>query len=146
MKELEGKKSEEALPLVQKKYVLWRYQNESDEARWLQRSESSRRTRKEADTQDLLSFESRRSSAVDHIEEASLEPPRKMQDVQEVMGESAGNATRGRGDDAWRLEPEGETETLETKVVSDRVEGVRVDLDGECHHERGQVKKLQKAK
>ena len=82
-------------------------------------------------------MESCRSSAVDHVEEMSLESPRKRQDVQEVMGESAGNATRGRGEDAWRLEPEGETETLETKVVSDSVEGVRVDLDCECHHARG---------
>ena len=31
------------------------------------------------------------------------------------------------------------TETLENNVVSDGVEGVRVDPIGECHHERGQV-------
>ena len=72
------------------------------------------------------------SSAVDHVEEVSLESPRKVQDVQEVMVESAWRATRGRGEDAWRLEPEGETESLETKVVSDGVEGVHVDFDGEC--------------
>ena len=34
--------------------------------------------------------------------------------------------------------PEGETETPETRVVSDGVEGVYVDLNGECHHEREQ--------
>ena len=45
----------------------------------------------------------------------SLESPRKMQDVQEVMDKTAGKATRGRGEDACRLEPEGETESLETK-------------------------------
>ena len=55
--------------------------------------------------------------------------PEKWQEVQEVMGETAGNETRGRGDDAWRLEPEGETEALETKAVSDGVEGVHVDLN-----------------
>ena len=60
--------------------------------------------------------------------------------MQEAMDETAGNATRGRGEDAWRLEPEGETETPENRVVSDGVEGVCVDLDGEGHHERGQVK------
>ena len=49
MKELEDKKSEEALLLVQKKYDVWRYQNERDEARRLQRSGSSRRMKKEAD-------------------------------------------------------------------------------------------------
>ena len=57
-----------------------------------------------------------------------------------MMGETTGNATRGRGEDAWRLEPEGETDALETKVVSDGVESVHVDLNGECHQERGQVK------
>ena len=37
---------------------------------------------------------------------------------------AAAKATRGRGKHAWRLEPEGETEMLETKVVSDVVDGV----------------------
>ena len=68
MKELEEEKSEEALLLVQKKFELWRYQNERDEARRLQRSGCSRRM-KEVDSQDLLSFQSCRSSAVDHVEE-----------------------------------------------------------------------------
>ena len=36
MKELEEKKSEEALLLVQKRHDLWSYQNERDEARRLQ--------------------------------------------------------------------------------------------------------------
>ena len=119
MKELEEKKSEEALLLVQKKYDFWRHQNERHEARRLQRSGSSRRVKKEADSQDLLSFQSCRSSAVDHVEEMSLQSPRMIQVVQVVIGETAGKATRGRGADAWRLEPEGETETSETKVVSD---------------------------
>ena len=113
MKELEEKKSEEALQLVQKKHDSWRYQNERDEARRLQRSGSSRRMKKEADPQDLVSFQSCRSSAVDRVEEMRLESPRKIQDVQVVMSETAGKATRGRGKDAWRLEPEGETETLD---------------------------------
>ena len=69
MKELEEKKSEEASPLVQKKHTLWKYQNEKDDARRLQRSGSSRRTKKEADSQDFLSVQSCRSSAVDHVEE-----------------------------------------------------------------------------
>ena len=55
MKELEEKTSEEALQLVQKQHDLWRHQNERDEARMLQRSGSSRRTKEEADSQDLLS-------------------------------------------------------------------------------------------
>ena len=82
---------------------------------------------------------------MDHVEEMSLESPRKMQDVQEVMGESAGNATRGGGEDAWRLEPEGETEALETKVVSDGVDGVHVNLSGECH-QAGASENFQKGK
>ena len=128
MKKLELKKSEEALLFVQKRHDSWRYQNERDEAGRLQRSGSSRRMEKEVDSQDLLSFQSCRSSAVER------------QDVQEVMGEIAGNATRGRGEDAWRLEQEGDTETPETRVVTDGVEGVHVDLNGECHHARGQEK------
>ena len=72
----------------------------------------------EADTQDFLSSQSCRSSAVDHVEEISLECWRKRQDVQGVMSEFAGMEMRERGDVAWRVEPEGETETLETKVVS----------------------------
>ena len=83
---------------------------------------------------------------MNHVEEISLEPPRKMQDVQEVMGETAGNATRGRGEDAWRLEPEGETETLETNVVSHGVDGVYVDHNGDCRHERLQEKKTPEGK
>ena len=41
--------------------------------------------KKEADSQDLLSFE---SSVVDHVEEMSLESPRKRQEAQEVMEET----------------------------------------------------------
>ena len=138
IKEVEEKKPEEAL--VQKKYDLWRYQNERDEARRLHRSGSSRRMKKEAGSQDLPSFQSSRSSAVDHVEEMSLVCPRESQDAQVVMSEIAGKVTRGRGEDAWRLAPEGETETLETKVVSKGVEGVHVDPNGEGRHERRQVK------
>ena len=78
--------------------------------------------KKEVGSQDLLSFQSCRSSAVNHVEETSLESPRKIQDAQVVTSETAGKATRGTGEDAWRLEPEGETETLETKVKLFRAE------------------------
>ena len=92
MKELEEKKSKDALLLVQK-HTLWRYQNDRDEARRLQRSGSSRGKRKEADLQDLLSFKSCRSSEVDFIEETSPESSRKMQAEQEVTSETSWNAT-----------------------------------------------------
>ena len=49
MKVLEVKKSKGALLLEQKTHDLWRYQNDSDGARRLQRSASSRRMKKEAD-------------------------------------------------------------------------------------------------
>ena len=78
---------------------------------------------------------------MDHVEEMGLESPRKIQDVQVVMSETAGKATRGSGIDAWRLEPEGETVTLETKVDSNGVEGVNADPNGEGRRERWQVKK-----
>ena len=139
-KELEEKQSEEPLLLVQKRHHLWRYHKERDESRRLQRSGSSRRMKKEFDLQNLISFESCRSSEVDHVEVMSLESPRKMHDVQEAMDETAWKATRGRGEDAWRLEPEGETEMPATRVVSDGVEGIYVKLNGECHHAREQVK------
>ena len=62
IKELEEKKSEEALRMVQKKHDLWRYQNERDEARRLQNSGNSRRVRKGLDLQHPTSSESCRSS------------------------------------------------------------------------------------
>ena len=34
---------------------------------------------------------------MDHVEEMGLESPRKIQDVQVVMSETAGKATRGSG-------------------------------------------------
>ena len=88
MKELEEKTSKKALLLVQKKHTLWKYQNERDVARRLQRIGSSRRKKKEAESQDLLSFESCGLSVVDHVEGMSLESPRRMQDEQEVMSET----------------------------------------------------------
>ena len=139
LKELEEKKSEEVLQLVQKKFDEWRFQNERGEARRQQRSGSSRRMKMEADSQNLLSVQSCRSSAVDHVEEISLESSRQRQDLQGVVSGFAGKEMRERAEDAWRLEPEGETETLETKVVSHGVEGVNVDPKG-----KGQ--KIQKAK
>ena len=59
--------------------------------------------------------------------------------MQEVMDETAWKLTRGREEDAWRLEPEGETKMPETRVVSDGVDGIYVDLDGEGYHDWGQV-------
>ena len=73
IKELEEKKSKEAMLFVQKRYTLWKYQNERDVARRLQRFGNTRRMKKEADSQDLLSFGSFRSSVVDQVEEMSLE-------------------------------------------------------------------------
>ena len=90
--------------------------------------------------QDLLSFESCRSSAVDDVEEISLESSGQRQNVQVVMSEIAGKERRENGEDAWRLEPEGETETLETRMVSHGVEGVNADPNGEGRHERVQEK------
>ena len=104
---MEEKKSEEALPIVQKKHDIWRYQNERDGARRLLRSGNSRRVKKEMDLQHSFSSESCRSSTVDHVEEIILESPTKMQEVQEVMEETAWKEARGREEDAWRLEQEG---------------------------------------
>ena len=48
---------------------------------------------------------------MDPVEEMSRESPREMQDEQD-MSETSGNATRGRGEDGWRLEPERETKVF----------------------------------
>ena len=77
---------------------------------------------------------------MDYVEEMTLEHPKKRQEVQEVMEKTAWIETRGREEDAWRLEPEGETEMPETRVVADGVEGINVDLHGEGLFEREQVK------
>ena len=66
--------------------------------------------------------------------------------MQVVMSEIAGKEWRERGEDAWRPEPEEETETLETKVVSHGVEGVNADPNGEGRHETAASQKFQKAK
>ena len=134
MKELEEKKSNEALLLVQKRYTLWKYQNERDVARRLQRFGNTRRMKKEADSQDLLSFDSCRSFVVDQVEEMSLESPRKMLDEQEVMRETSWNARRGRGE--RRVEAGTRRGNGDAGNVSNRVEGVYVDPNGEGHHER----------
>ena len=58
-----------------------------------------------------------RSCAVDYTEEISPESPRKMHDEQGATSEASWNATGGKEEDGWRLEPEVETETPETKVL-----------------------------
>ena len=89
---------------------------------------------RDPDLQHPTSSESCRSSMVDYDEEMTREPPRK----RPVWPEW--EETRGREEDAWRLEPEGETEVQETVIVADEVEGTNVDSNGEVHHKRGNVK------
>ena len=84
IKELEEKKSKEALLLVQKRHDIRGYQNDRDEAR-LQCSGNSTKVRKGLDFQHTISSESCRSSTVDHDEEMTLESPGNRQEVQEVM-------------------------------------------------------------
>ena len=57
-----------------------------------------------------------------------------------MIKETEWKEAKGREEEAWRLEPEGETEMPETGVVADGVEGIYVDLNGAGHQERGQVK------
>ena len=126
IEELEENKSEEALLLVQKRHDLWRYQNERDEAKRLQSSGNSGLV-----LQHPFSSESCRSSTVDHDEEMTLvESIRKRQEVHEVMKETEWKEARGREEEAWRLEPEGETKMPETgvEVKNDRSQS---DVPGE---------------
>ena len=74
------------------------------------------------------------------MEETSPEAPRKMQDKQVVTREGFVECDGGKEEDGWRLEPEGETKTPETKVLWNGVEGVPGYPDGEGRHEPVQVK------
>ena len=81
------------------------------------------------------------------MEEVSTESSRKMQDKEETTPEASWAAVTGREEkEGWRLEPEGETETLEVIVLWNEAEGVPVNPDGEGHREQAQAKKLQKRK
>ena len=77
LKELEEKKSKEALVLVQKKHILIRFQSERERARVLQRLGGSRAIRHGSGAQDTLSFESCSSSMACDMEEVSSELRRK---------------------------------------------------------------------
>ena len=136
-KELEEKKSEEALLVVQKTYGLWRYPNERDEARRPQRSGNSRRMKKEMDFQHSFGGSSSKRSR--------LESPRERQDVQEVMDEDCSGRRREEEEKmhgGWNQK--GKRRCRRPESYRTGLEGVYVDLDGECHHERGQIKKTRR--
>ena len=57
-----------------------------------------------------------------------------------MLGEQCSVGTLVHTEFLLQCVPEGETETLEIKVVSHGVEGVNVDPNDEGRHERGQVK------
>ena len=78
LRELEEKKSKEALLLVQKEHILIRCRSERDRARMLQRLGGSREMRIGFGTQDTLSFESCSSSMACDMEEVRSESSRKM--------------------------------------------------------------------
>ena len=143
MKELQEKKSKEALLLVRKTHFDAISKWERDKARMLQRSGTSRVTSRVVDTQDLLPFVSCRSSVVDDMEAVSSESSRKMQDEEDTTLEALRAAVTGRKDkdkEGWRLEPGGETETPEVIVLWNEAEGVPENPIGEGHHERAQLK------
>ena len=48
--------------------------------------------------------------------------------------------TNRKGQEGWRLESEGETETLEVTVLWNEAEGVSVNPEGGSHHEQTQAK------
>ena len=83
MRELEEKKSKEALVLVQKKHILMRFQIERDKARMLiGRVQSDMRHR--SDAQDTFSCESCSSSMGCDMEEVSSESSKKVKDKDET--------------------------------------------------------------
>ena len=52
---------------------------------------------------------------VSSTRQISPESPKKLQDEQEVMSEASCNATRGKEEDGWRLEPEGKRRRQKSK-------------------------------
>ena len=57
--------------------------------------------------------------------------PRKDEDMAWPDSEEARKLENGE----WRLEPEGEVEVPEIIIVSDAVESIPMDLDGDSRHE-----------
>ena len=78
LRELEVKKSKEALLFVETNHILIRCQSERDKARKLQRLGGLRVMRSGSDTQDTLSFESCSSSMACDVEEVGSDSSRKM--------------------------------------------------------------------
>ena len=96
LRELEVKKSKEALSLVQTKHILIGYPSERDKARMLQRLEGSSAIRYGVDTHDTLSFGSFSSSTACDIGVVSSESSRRMQDKEETMSGASWTAVAKR--------------------------------------------------
>ena len=78
-------------------------------ARMLQRLGGSRAIKHWTDARDTMSVESYLSSLTCDMEEACFESSRKMQDMEGTTYENSWTAvTRGKEEEVWRLEPEGE--------------------------------------
>ena len=92
LRELEEKKSKEALVLVQKRHILIRCQSERDKARMLQRMGESRKISYWSGAQDTLSLESCSSSMACDMEEVSSESSKKMKDMDETTSEASWTA------------------------------------------------------
>ena len=94
-----------------------------------------------ADTLDVISFESCRSSVVGDTGEVSSESSRRMQDNEETSSEASWTTvTKGKEKDVWRLELEGESEKSEVTVLWNEAEGVSENLEGRSHHEQTRSK------
>ena len=92
MRELEEKKSKEALVLVQQKHILRRCQSERERARMLQRLGGSRAIRHWSDARDTISVESCSCSMACDMEEVCLECSRKTIDMDETSSEASWTA------------------------------------------------------
>ena len=89
LRELEEKKSKEALVLVQKKHILLRCQSERQRARMLQRLGGSRAVKHGTDARDTMSVESCSSSMACDMEEVCWRSSRKMKDMDETSSEAS---------------------------------------------------------
>ena len=115
IKEMEHKRTEEALEWVRKENDLWRYQSEKEEAKQLQ---DARKLRKDW--------------------EMAWAPPRNMSNWPDW------EEAKSMEESEWRLEPEGEAKVPDIIVVSDAVQSTNVEIDGKSRREQAEERSFRR--
>ena len=127
------------LVLVQKKHILSRCQSEREKARMLQRLGGSKAIRNGSHVRDTLSFKWCSSSMACDMEEVRSESSKKMKVMDETTSEASWTAvTKGKENEVWSLEPEGEAETPDAIGLGSEVKGVSVKAATDMYGRRWQ--------